>query len=81
MTQKAEAAWTPWFMLDDAALPMAIHTAQTFDELGDTLIRLHELRLLEFGQDAAGALCFRCRADEPARVAALLDDAARARRN
>ena len=50
-------------------------------ELGDTLIHLHELHLLQFEQDAAGAFCFRMRADEAARVAALLDDFARARRN
>jgi hypothetical protein len=79
--QKAEPQWTPWLVLDDVARPMAAATDQTLDELGDTLLRLQHLRLLEFGQDATGALFFRCRADAPARARALLDDHARARRN
>jgi hypothetical protein len=48
-------------MLDDVAIPMAVSTDQTLDELGDTLLRLQRLRLLEFGQDGNGALCFRRR--------------------
>jgi hypothetical protein len=67
--------------LDDVAVPMAVDADQTISDLRDALTRLHELHLLQLGQDAAGALYCRCRADESARVAALLDDYAQGRRN
>jgi hypothetical protein len=39
----AQPGWTPWLRLEDVAVPMAVDTDQTISDLGDTLIRLHEL--------------------------------------
>jgi hypothetical protein len=81
MIEPAAVEWTPWLVFDEVAIPMAIHTDQTLDELGDTLLRLQHLRLLQFGQDTEGALLFRVRADERSRITALLDDVAQRRRD
>ena len=77
----ASVAWTPWLALDEVAVPMALHTDQTLDELGDTLLHLQALGAAQFGQDMQGKLWFRTRMDQAARMTALLDDHTRARRN
>jgi hypothetical protein len=58
-----------------------IGTAQTYDELSDTLVHLQDLGLMQFGRDTDGRLWYRARMDLAARAAALLDDVGRARRN
>ena len=77
----AGATWTRWLAFDEVAVPMAVHTNQTLDELSDTLLHMHERRWLRFGRDEAGALYFQTRMDHEARALALLDDYAQLRKN
>ena len=74
MTEQAELQWTPWTRLDEAAPLLAIGTDQTYDELAGSLEHLHQLGLMRFGRDEAGALHYQVRMDAAARAIALLDD-------
>ena len=77
----AEVEWTDWVRLDGVAPLLAWGTDQTYDELSGSLAHLQELGLMRFGRDGAGAIYYQVRMDQAARMAALLDDQARARRN
>ena len=77
----AGAQWTEWTRLDEAAPVLALGTAQSYDELAGSLAHLQELGLMRFGQDEDGTMYFQVRADQAARMAALLDDHAQVCRN
>jgi hypothetical protein len=79
--ERAAAHWTPWTLLDGLGPVLRIGTGQTDHGVCDTLVHLERLGLVQFAHDAAGHLLFRARMDDEARVVALLDDHARARRN
>jgi hypothetical protein len=81
MTQKADAKWTDWVLLDGLAPLLARGTGQTGDELAGSLAHLQELDLMRFGCDDAGATYYQVRMDHAARALALLDDHARTCRN
>jgi hypothetical protein len=66
--------WTEWTSLDAGAPLLAIGTGQSYDELAGSLAHLQELGLMRFGQDEDGAMYHQVRADQAARMAALLDD-------
>jgi primase-polymerase (primpol)-like protein len=76
-----DAQWTPWTCLDEAAPVLLLGTGMGDEELGSSLLHLRELGLMRLARDAHGALYYRVRTDDAARLAALLDDHGRGRRN
>jgi hypothetical protein len=77
----AQAEWTDWTRLDEAAPLLAIGTDQSYDELSGTLVHLQDLGLMRFGRDEAGVMYYQVRTDQPALATAWLDDHLQARRN